>query len=324
MEPFNVDRLRGRTHETTWETLANYYIWPLLIIVALGMAAIYPPLRNLGVANRVLVSAVDLIILSIAITFVLGAAEIDLSIVGTLGVAPLVAITLIGVGVPWFLSVLIIIPVVGVAVGLVNAWLVNTLEIDSLIATLGTYFVLIGILFAATEGSTEVAPQGYIIMDNTILGVELNLLALIIVVVSTHLILTRHPVGFDLLLTGGDADSARRAGVDIERVRRNAFVISAVLCGVAGFLLSSRGGTVSATFGQERLLPAIAAPILGGVLLSGGKAKIHQAVGGALLLQTIDTGLTIAGLGGYLVRFYTGFLILIAIIIGGLRTVRLK
>lgn len=321
-----VDRFTGKigsSHETTLQALGNYYIWPLLAIVAGGMAAIFPPLRSLAIANRVLVSSVDLVVLSIAITFVLAAGEIDISIVGTLGIAPLVAIFSIQAGLPWQVAVLVLIPLVGVLVGVTNAWLVNTLEIDSLIATLGTYFLLIGILFAATQGSTEVAPAGYVIMDNSVFGIEFNLIALAVVAIAAHLLLTRHPFGSDLLLTGGDTDSARRAGVDTAKTRRNAFIVCAVLCGIAGFLLSSRGGTVSATFGQQRLLPAIAAPILGGVLLTGGKASIHQAVGGALLLQLIDTGLTIAGLGGYMVRFYTGVLILFAIIIGGLRTVRM-
>jgi len=321
-----VDRFTGKigsSHETTLQALGNYYIWPLLAIVAGGMAAIFPPLRSLAIANRVLVSSVDLVVLSIAITFVLAAGEIDISIVGTLGIAPLVAILSIQAGLPWQVAVFVLIPLVGVLVGVTNAWLVNTLEIDSLIATLGTYFLLIGILFAATQGSTEVSPAGYVIMDNSVSGVELNLIALAVVAIAAHLLLTRHPFGSDLLLTGGDTDSARRAGVDTAKTRRNAFIVCAVLCGIAGFLLSSRGGTVSATFGQQRLLPAIAAPILGGVLLTGGKASIHQAVGGALLLQLIDTGLTIAGLGGYMVRFYTGVLILFAIIIGGLRTVRM-
>lgn len=305
------------------EGLKEYFIWPLVVILYLGISAIYPQVFGVGIINQVIISSVDLVVLAIGITFVLAAAEIDLSIVGTMGVAPFVATYLIkDLGVPFIVAVGIGLPLVAVAVGLTNAYLVNKLEIDSLIATLGTYFLLIGLLFVFTQGATISGFGGAYtyIGNNTIGPFSLIVVAILVIAVGAHLVLTRLPFGQDLLLTGGNEDSADRAGINTEKIRRRAFVACALLAAVAGFLLSSRLAIISSTFGQGRLLPAIAAPILGGIRLTGGEASIHQAVGGALLLQMINTCLTIAGVSGYNVRLITGVLILAAIILGGLRT----
>lgn len=305
------------------EALREYYIWPLLFIVYGVISALFPVVWGVDIATQVILSSVDLIMLSVAITFVLAAAEIDLSIVGTMGVAPFVgtwAIT--SLGVPAVLAILVVIPAVCVVVGLANAFLVNRLEIDSLIATLGTYFLLVGVLFLLTRGAT-VSGFGrvYTYLGNqSVFGVQLLIPSVIVLSVVAHLLVSRHPFGQNLLLTGGNEDSANRAGIDTNRVRRNAFILCALFSGAAGFFLSSRLAIISSTFGQGRLLSAIAAPILGGIQLNGGKASIHQAVGGALLLQTINTCLTIAGVSGYYIRLYTGVLIIIAIVIAGLRT----
>ncbi|MFC7020334.1 MULTISPECIES: ABC transporter permease [Haloarcula] len=307
------------------EALKEYFIWPLLAVVYLGMSALFPQVWGVRIVNQVIISSVDLVVLAIGITFVMAAAEIDLSIVGTMGVAPFVATWLIkSLGVPFIVAVGIGLPLVAAAIGLTNAYLVNKLEIDSLIATLGTYFLLIGVLFVFTQGATISGfGEAYTFIGNeSYAGISLILVAILVIAVGAHLVLTRLPFGQDLLLTGGNEDSASRAGVNTEKVRRNAFIICAVLSALAGFLLSSRLAIISSTFGQGRLLPAIAAPILGGIRLTGGQASIHQAVGGALLLQMIDTCLTIAGVSGYNVRLFTGVLVLSAIILGGLRTYR--
>lgn len=310
------------TQNVLVELLREYFIWPLIAIVYLVVGLIDPEVVSLDVVRQILLSSIDLILLAVAITFVLAAAEIDLSIVGTMGVAPFIATwTIIELGVPAIAAIFIVLPVVCILIGLANAYLVNSLGIDSLIATLGTYFFLIGLLFLFTKGLTASGFGGvYTYIGNaTVAGVDTVLIAVFAVVVIAHFILSKHPFGQKLLLTGGDDDSADRAGIDTDDIRRKAFVLCAILAGVAGFLLSSRLAIISSTFGQGRLLFAIAAPILGGIRLTGGRASIHQAVGGAFLLQMINTTLTIAGISGYWIRLYTGVLIIIAIVIGGLR-----
>lgn len=303
------------------ESLKEVFIWPLLLVVYFGLTALYPELWGISIVNQIVLSSVDLIVLAIGITFVLAAGEIDLSLVGTMGVAPYIATWAITeVGAP-LLAIFVVIPVVCIVIGLGNSYLVNSLELDSLIATLGTYFFLIGVLFALTEGATVTGFGGtYTYIGNTsIAGINLLIPAIVLIAAVSHFVLSRHPFGRNLLLTGGDEDSASRSGIDTEQVRRYAFITCALLAGAAGFLLSSRLAIISSTFGQGRLLPAIAAPILGGVHLTGGKAQIHQAIGGALLLQMINTCLTIAGVSGYHVRLYTGILVLVAIVVGSLR-----
>ncbi|MUW13977.1 hypothetical protein GJ633_04340 [Halorubrum sp. CBA1125] len=310
------------TQDFLVEGLQNYYIWPLLFILYGLLSALFPAVFGLSVVTEVLSSSVDLIVLAVGITFVMAAGEIDLSIVGTMGVAPFIATwTITSLGFPMPVAVLIVLPFIAILIGLTNAFLVNTLEIDSLVATLGTYFFLIGAMLALTRGATV---SGFgdawsYIGSTEISGVPLHIVAALLIAIAAHLILSKHPFGQNLLLTGGDNESASKSGIDTDATRRTAFVLAAILSGLAGFLLSSQLGIISSTFGQGRLLPAIAAPILGGVYLTGGKARIHQAIGGALLLQMINTCLTIAGVSGYYIRLYTGILVLIAIVLGSLR-----
>jgi len=323
---YNVESLGFDTSRSPVTELAKeYFIWPLLAVLYLGLVALYPQLWGLDVLIQIATSSIDLIILAIAITFVLATGEIDISIVGTMGVAPFAAATAIkDFGVPPLLSILVVLPAIAVVIGLGNAFMINKLEIDSLIATLGSYFFLIGVLFALTNGATVTGfGSAYtFIGNNSVFGISLLLPTTLLVAMAAHFILTRTPFGQNLLLTGGDNDSSKRSGINTARVRRNAFVLCAILSAIAGFLLSSQLAIISSTFGQGRLLPAIAAPILGGVLLTGGKASIHQAVGGALLLQMVNTTLTIAGVSGYNVRLYTGVIVLAAIILGSLRIIK--
>jgi ribose/xylose/arabinose/galactoside ABC-type transport system permease subunit len=322
---YNAEQLGyDSTQDLLVEGIQNYYIWPLLGLVYAALSLLFPSVFGLGVVQQVMSSSVDLIVLAVGITFVMAAGEIDLSIVGTMGVAPFIttwAITSLGVPMP--LALLIVLPIICIIIGLANAFLVNTLEIDSLVATLGTYFFLIGAMLALTRGATV---SGFgdawsYIGTTSISGVPLLILSAFVIAIVAQIILSKHPFGQDLLLTGGDSESADKSGIDTDATRRNAFILAAILSGLAGFLLSSQLGIISSTFGQGRLLPAIAAPILGGVYLTGGKAQIHQAVGGALLLQMINTCLTIAGVSGYYIRLYTGILVLAAIVVGSLRIV---
>lgn len=323
--PFGYDREQldyDSTQALFTEGVRNYYIWPLLILTYATLSTLFPSIWGFGVVIEFISSSVDLIVLAVGITFVMAAGEIDLSIVGTMGVAPFIATwTITSLGVPMPVALLIILPLVCVVVGLTNAFLVNSLQIDSLVATLGTYFFLIGLLLALTRGATisGFGDAWSYIGTNSTAGIPLLIFSALVIAVVAQLILSKHPFGQNLLLTGGDSESADKSGIDTDATRRNAFIICAILSGLAGFLLSSQLGIISSTFGQGRLLPAIAAPILGGVYLTGGKAQIHQAVGGALLLQMINTSLTVAGVSGYYIRLYTGILVLVAIIVGSLR-----
>lgn len=313
------------TQDLVTEVLKEYFIWPLIAVVYLIIGLVEPAVISIDVIRQILLSSIDLILLAVAITFVLAAAEIDLSLVGTMGVAPLITTWFITqLGVPAVLAVVIVLPAVSILIGLLNTFLVNRLEIDSLIATLGTYFFLVGLLFMFTRGKTISGfGSAYTYIGNaTVAGVDLIIVAMAALAVVAHFILSKHPFGQDLLLTGGDEDSAVRAGIKTDKVRRNSFILCALFAAAAGFLLSSRLAIISSTFGQGRLLFAIAAPILGGIRLTGGKASIHQAVGGAFLLQMINTTMTLAGINGYYIRLYTGILIIIAIVIGGLRMYR--
>ena len=130
----------------------------------------------------------------------------------------------------------------------------------------------------------------------SIKGVPWVVLVVLILVVTLTFLLTRTAWGRHLYAVGGNAEAARRAGINVARIRMSAFVMCAVLSGVAGVLLASRLNSVDPqTGGNDFLLVAVGAAVIGGTSLFGGRGRIVNAVLGGLVLAIIDNGLPLVG-----------------------------
>src|SRR5580765_2754123 len=240
-----------------------------------------------NLANVVTQSAA-LGLVAIGQTFVIAGGLIDLSVGQLLGLAVVLSCAFTEGRSELLLPVLAAMVALGAAVGVVHGTLVNRFRIEPLILTFGTLSILQGAIFTYTDQSVGRAPADLVWLANgRLLGLPVAGLVLLVFAAVAHLLLRRTRFGLRLLATGGDADSARRAGVDVGRVRLFAFMLSGVGATLAGLLVAGRLGTGYPNAGQGFELDAIVAAVLGGASLAGGRGTVAGTVAAVILLGAI-------------------------------------
>lgn len=147
----------------------------------------------------------------------------------------------------------------------------------------------------------------------SITGIPIVVVLLVVLLVSLGFLLQRTAFGRHVYAVGGNAEAARRAGIDVKRVKLTCFVISSTLATVAGLLLASRSnGITPSTGGAETLLYAVGAAVIGGTSLFGGKGKVSDAVLGGLVIAVIINGMGLLNQPAAVVFMVTGGVLLVA------------
>jgi len=253
-------------------------------------------------------------VMAVAVTFVIAAAEIDLSVGAVAGLASVTtAMAIDAVGVPLGI-------VVGVATGLLvgslNGSLVVYVGIPSFLVTLGT----LGIARGSAQWITDSAPQP--ILDDTYnsifgsgdLGPVPSLVIWTLVAGVIGYIVLRHTVfGRHTLATGGNEQAARFSGVNTRRVRFTVLAASGTVAGIAGMLYAGRLHSGRFQWGEGDELSVIAAVILGGTSLFGGRASVVGALVGSLFIGMINNGLLLMGLEFQQQQIVRGAIIIAAV-----------
>lgn len=301
----------------------NNIVWVLLIvsIVIMGLfnSSFYRPAILMNILTQTTVLAIFAIAMSMAITL----GEINLSVVGTAAFSAVVATSLMQYhGLPWFLAILVCLAV-GFIVGIVNGLIITKLKAVALIETLAMNMTLQGAVLAITQGkSVTNFPATYkFIGQGRIGGVPVLPIALIVTYIIFAVIWNQTRYGRSLFAVGGNPDSAYVSGIDIKFVKISAFAISGLLCGLAGYLLSSYMGAVTTSFGDSYEMNSIAASVIGGVSLDGGRGSILGILGGALLLTVIQVGLQLLGIESFYVTMAGGLMVFVAVLIDAVRNI---
>jgi ribose transport system permease protein len=265
-------------------------------------------LSNLGV------QAASTGIVAIGMTFVLLTAGVDLSVGAIMFVGAAVAgkLAMAGWPVPLALAMMLL---AGVVCGCVNGLLVTRLRILAFVATLGTLYLGRGFALWLTETRAMNLPPGFLQVGTARLGwVPVPIVVLAGVLVLAHWVLMRTPFGRQIYAVGYDAEAARRAGVRTDRVLLAVYAICGLCAAVGGVLALAQLGTVSPTFGRNKEFHAIAAAVLGGTSLFGGRGRVFPGtLLGALLMQSVDNGLVILNANEYLYPLVLSGIIFLAV-----------
>ena len=290
-------------------------VFALLLAVVATSAAFVPGFAAAGNLGNVITQSAALGLVAIGQTFVIIGGLIDLSVGQLLGLTVVLVCALTDGDSSLLLPVAAAMLAVGAAVGLVHGWLVERWRVEPLILTFGTLSILQGIIFAYTDRSIGRAPSalGWIANDR-LLGIPLAGMALLVAAISAHLLLTRTRFGLRLFATGGDRESARRAGVDVGGVRLLAFILSAIGAVLGGLLIAGRLGTGYPNAGSGIELDAIVAVVLGGSPLAGGRGSIYGTVAAALLLGVISNVLNLLEVSSFLQTLVKGLIVVAAIL----------
>ena len=259
-------------------------------------------------------------IMAVGMTFVLGAALIDLS------TGPLVACTSLVCGL--FLQQYGLIAGViagllfGVLAGVLNGFLIAYLKMPPFIATLGTQTVFTGVARTITNlQSVPITNKTFInIFGGGNIGVVPSVLIWMLgVFIIGVLLMYKMPFGRKVLAVGGNTTSAKYSGINIAKVQMNVMILMSVLCALAGILWAGRFGGGRYTLGEDSGTSVIAASVLGGTSMMGGKVSVYGAIVGALTMGMLDNALVMYGLSVYQQTIVRGIVIIIAVAVSTVR-----
>jgi len=293
----------------------EYYTWFLFIGIYLVTGLFVPTLFTAGTFLSVLVQGTTVGLLSIGMAYVMIVGEIDLSVVAVASFAPMAGILAWEIGFPVPAAILLTL-LIGVGVGFLNGLLITKLGIPSLVQTVAMWWMLGGTVLVATRGMAKAGlPDAWMQLGRVFIGpIQLLVFFFILVVVCAVFFARRTVTGRRLYLVGGNSEASSAMGIPVDRIRIIAFMISGFFAALAGYVLSARMGFVSARFAVEWLMPAIAAPVIAGVSLTGGRGNIINVVAGAYLVQLIVIVVRAGGVSGYSYEFVQGLLVFIAIL----------
>ena len=295
------------------------WIWLIALVAIFGtFNDFFLTVFNL---QNVMVQATVLGMLGLAVALPLLVAEIDLSIPANAGFSAAVgALAYSDLGLPWFLAMLVGLAV-GTLIGFFNGICITRLKMVSLIETLSMMIILQGALLALTQGKTLTnLSDGYVwIGQATIGGGPIMPVVFLAALVVIGVMLQRTVLGRSIYAVGGNPVASNSAGIRVERVKVITYTISGFLAALAGFLLASWQMAITSNQGSSYLLYAIAAPIIGGVSVFGGRGNVRGVLGGVLLLTVIQVGLAIINVPSFYVGMIGGVMIFIAVAIDAFR-----
>lgn len=283
----------------------------IVLLVFFGLTANrFASLANfLGILNATSVVA----LFAVAEGLVVMAGLLDLSIVATAALAGITTAYTVQTGQPLVLG-LAAGTLTGVACGLLNGALVDRLRISSLVATLGTLTIFTGIALIVTDGRPifGVTAVG-VIGQGRLLGIPAPVVVMVAVFVICGIVMSQTRFGVRLLAVGGNAEAARRTGVQNRRYVVGSFVACGTISAIAGMVVLGRLGTAQASLGDTLLFDAVTAVALAGVLLTGGRGSILKVLVGALIVATIANGLVLLKVSSFWTYVTTGVLLVIAV-----------
>ncbi len=294
---------------------------PFLLFVVLFVGFGLASDRFLSLANfrNILIQAAHVAVMAIGMTFVLLVAGVDLSVGSTMYLVAVV-LGLYLSHLPLIASIPAII-LVGLAFGAINALVTVYLRVAAFITTLATLFIGRGLALHLSE--TKMVFQSDTIQTlgrSSALGVPWAIWIMLVVAVLAWIVLNQTPYGRQIYAVGADPDAAAKAGIRVKPILFSVFCICSVCATIGGLISVSQVGAANATFGYQQEFPVIAAAVLGGTSLFGGRGGVLGSIFGAVLVQTTQNGLVMLNADPYCYPLVNSTIIFIASWVDGQRT----
>ena len=303
----------------------------LLIIVFAALSPAFLTTGNLTIlVKHVAINA----ILSVGMTFVILSAGIDLSVGSVVGLAGMVAgglihnglvLTPFGIVVYFHTWLVIVIALLaGAAVGAVNGLLVSKLNVAPFIATLGTLYMARGVALLMSGGATFPDLNGDPALGNTgflligagrFLGLPVPIWLMVGCAVAGAFIANWTPFGRQVYAVGGNERAAELSGVRVARVKFLVYVMAGVCSAIVGLIIASQLAAAHPATGETFELNAIAAVVLGGTSLMGGRGTVGGTIIGAFVIGVLADGLVLLGVSEFWQIVIKGFVIVLAVVL---------
>lgn len=288
-----------------------------LILLVIGISIISPDFRTVNNFLSLLRQSSINGLIAFGMTFVILTGGIDLSVGSLLALTTAVAAGFIKGGMSAALAMLLAL-VFGAVLGLISGLFVTKGRLQPFIATLITMTVYRGLTMIYTNGK-PISGLGNssvlkFIGKGDFLGLPFPVILLFAMFLVFLFLLTKTTFGRRVYATGSNQKAAKLAGVNINRTKIMAYVISGVMSALAGLILLSRLNSAQPTLGSGYELDAIAAVALGGTSMNGGRGKIYGTLIGVLIIAVLNNGLNILGVSSYYQDVIKGLVILVAVL----------
>ncbi|QQZ11323.1 ABC transporter permease [Heyndrickxia vini] len=286
----------------------------LVIIVSILNPSFLQPLNILNLLRQVAINA----LIAYGMTFVILTGGIDLSVGSILALSSALMAGMMVSGLDPILAI-IIGCLLGGVMGMVNGLLITKGKMAPFIATLATMTVFRGLTLVYTDGNPITGLSDSLLFQlfgrGYFLGIPVPAITMIITFVILYVILHKTPFGRKTYAIGGNEKAALISGIKVPRVKIMIYSLAGLLSALAGAILISRLDSAQPTAGTSYELDAIAAVVLGGTSLSGGRGKIFGTLIGALIIGTLNNGLNLLGVSSFYQMVVKGIVILIAVLL---------
>lgn len=214
----------------------------------------------------------------------------------------------------------------GASLGAINGFIITVLNVNSLIATLGTMIAFRGVALAATDALLVPLPEQVRVLGHAHIGpIPVDIFIMLAIVFLVHIVHTRTPFGRQIVAIGNDITVARKVGLPVNRTGFMTFVLSGLLAATGGIITTLQNGAVSPFLGSGMEFTALAVVVVGGISLMGGRGTVFFAViSGAFIFEMIRNGLINLGANPYSYRLVGGAVIFAAMYADALKSGRLS
>jgi ribose transport system permease protein len=304
------------TLKNAFATFVAYRVIFILAVTLIVSTIVVPSFFSLGTLNIALDRAATMGIIAVGLTVLLIAGQIDLSGGAVLGLAGIVAMGLqpqlgsVGAAMAGVVA--------GAIVGAVNGFIVVRLQVNSLVTTLATMLAVTAVSHWITN-SQPISGQDLLFginVSRTIAGLfNFRSLLFLVLIVALHFWLTKTISGRNLFAVGSNALAATASGVRSSRYLFGGFVFAGICSGVAGVILSLSVNTGSPVFGDTLVVTVIAAVVVGGTRLEGGRGSALGTLGGVLTLAALTTAMEFQSVPAYAQQIVTGSILILLILL---------
>jgi ribose transport system permease protein len=292
----------------------------LFVLIVLVFSLLSPQFFTFANLVNILIQASSLAIVASGITLVLLTAGIDLSVGSIMFVAGVISGKLAVTGSPvWLVALLVM--MTGFVFGLLNALFIGRFKVVPFIATLATLYIGRGFGLYLSDTRAINLPDAFLQIGSArILGIPFPIVVMVLVVGIVHLLLSRSVWGRQIYAVGHSKEKAVKAGLPVEKLLLSVYLISGLCAAIGGLVAMAQLGAVSPTFGWQTEFTAIAAAVLGGTSLFGGRGNVFPGtVIGAVTIQALQSGLVIVNADPYFYPLITGAVIFLIVLIDSIR-----
>ncbi|AIJ22227.1 ABC transporter permease [Amycolatopsis methanolica] len=298
----------------SWDA-AVIVITVLVLLIASGVVENFGSSRNF---TFLLLDLLPIALIALPMTFVIVTGEIDLSVASTLGLTSAVMGDLWNRGLP-IETIIPLCLVLGAVLGALNGFFVTVLKLPSLAVTIGTLALYRGLAFVVLgDGAVADFPRAYTSWVTGTIGdgpIPNMLIPLVVLAVVFGLVLHATPIGRSVFAAGASEQAARFAGIRVARLKFWLYVVSGLVAGLAGVLWTLRYSSARADNGLGMELAVVAAVLLGGVSIFGGKGTLPGVLAGVVLLATLQNALRLQDVSNEALNIVTGVLLIISVLL---------